>query len=155
MCGIAGFINYDLNDPYFDTINELQKHRGPDFQSKWIFENVALYHQRLSIIDLSDAGNQPFEKEGLILVFNGEIYNYKELRDSLIGKGIKFRSTSDTEVVLELFKMYREECLNMIRGMFAFSIYDKQTGKLFLARDPFGIKPLFYTSKGNKFAFAS
>jgi asparagine synthase (glutamine-hydrolysing) len=155
MCGIAGFLNFDYNDSYFDSVNTIQYHRGPDAQSSCQHENVKLFHQRLSIIDISDAANQPFEKNGLVIVFNGEIYNYRNLREGLLKQGVSFLTTSDTEVLLELYRIKGADCLDDLEGMFAFSIFELQTKELFLARDPFGIKPLFYYSEANKFAFAS
>ncbi|MTI38028.1 asparagine synthase (glutamine-hydrolyzing), partial [Fulvivirga lutimaris] len=155
MCGIAGFLNFDFNDSYFDQVNFLQQHRGPDAQNSYQNENLKLFHQRLSIIDISDAANQPFEKDGLVVVFNGEIYNYKSLRKKLSSTGVYFSTTSDTEVLLELYRAKGADCLNDLKGMFAFAIYDKRSGNLFVARDPFGIKPFFFYSNGNQFAFAS
>jgi asparagine synthase (glutamine-hydrolysing) len=96
MCGIAGFLNFDYSNSYFEQVNTIQQHRGPDDQSFFQHEKVKLFHQRLSIIDISEAANQPFEKEGLVIVFNGEIYNYKNLRSKLIQAGITFSTTSDT-----------------------------------------------------------
>lgn len=156
MCGIAGFLNYNFDDPYFEKVHQIQQHRGPDAQRSFQFENVLLFHQRLSIIDISEAANQPFEKDDLVIIFNGEIYNYRSLRQSLINQhGIQFRTTSDTEVLLELYRAKGSDCLSDLQGMFAFSIYNRNTKELFLARDHFGIKPLFYYSHSNQFAFAS
>jgi asparagine synthase (glutamine-hydrolysing) len=155
MCGIAGFLNFDYNNPYFDQVNIIQQHRGPDAQSSYQNENLKFFHQRLSIIDISDAANQPFEKDGLVIVFNGEIYNYKRLRKELANNGVSFTTTSDTEVLLELYRAKGADCLNDLEGMFAFAIFEKQSRNLFLARDPFGIKPFFFYTNGNKFAFAS
>jgi len=157
MCGIAGFINFQNSVELAKKANEIQKHRGPDYQGTWNDDYVALAHQRLSIIDLSERSNQPLEKNELVIVFNGEIYNYKELKKQLIEKNskISFTSTSDTEVVLEYYRYYQEEALQYFRGMFAFAIYDKNTKKLFAARDHFGIKPFFYTQIGKSFAFSS
>ena len=155
MCGIAGFLNFDYQNAYFEHVNSIQQHRGPDAQSSFQHENVKLFHQRLSIIDMSDAANQPFEKAGLVIVFNGEIYNYKTLRKKLSDEGVSFTTTSDTEVLLELYRIKGADCLHDLEGMFAFAIYNKQSRNLFLARDPFGIKPFFYYSSGIKFAFAS
>ncbi len=155
MCGIAGFLNFDYAHSYFEKVNQIQQHRGPDAQSSFQSENVKLYHQRLSIIDITEAANQPFEKDGLVIIFNGEIYNYRILRENLRQQGISFSTSSDTEVLLELFRLKGASCLDDLEGMFAFCIYDKQSKTIFLARDPFGIKPLFYYSKGNQFAFAS
>jgi len=155
MCGIAGFLNFNYSNPYFDSVNVIQQHRGPDAQSSYQKENLKLFHQRLSIIDMSDDANQPFEKEGLVIVFNGEIYNYKALRKRLSDEGVSFSTTSDTEVLLELYRIKGADCLNDLEGMFAFAIYNQRSRNLFLARDPFGIKPFFYYSNGIKFAFAS
>lgn len=154
MCGIAGYIGYGNASEYCDLANSIQKHRGPDSQDKWLAENVGFAHQRLSIIDLSDAGRQPFVKRNLIIVFNGEIYNYKELKEQYLLE-VDMRSATDTEVVLELFSQMGSKCLSLLRGMFSFSIWNTDTKELFLARDHFGIKPLFYSLEDNKLAFAS
>jgi len=155
MCGIAGFLNFDNNNPYFESVNAIQQHRGPDAQSNYQNEHINLFQQRLSIIDMSDNANQPFEKDGLVIVFNGEIYNYKTLRKNMSDEGVSFSTNSDTEVLLELYRIKGTNCLNELEGMFAFAIYNKRSRNLFLARDPFGIKPFFYYSNGTKFAFAS
>ncbi len=157
MCGIAGFINY--TDEEVQNVNacEVQLHRGPDAQKNWRHKNVVFSHQRLSIIDLDPRSDQPFVKNGLAIIFNGEIYNYKQLKQQLKTDNpeIVFATTSDTEVLLELYRKKKEECLNDLLGMFAFAILEMETGKLFIARDHFGIKPLFYTKIANRFAFAS
>jgi len=156
MCGIAGFTGFDDNYAWALLANKIQQHRGPDNQSVWHDDHIAFAHQRLSIIDLSDAANQPFLKHNLVIVFNGEIYNYKELRDKLKAeKQVDFTTSSDTEVVLEMFLNYGKDCLNLFIGMFAFAIYNQSDHSLFIARDHFGIKPLFYTQIGNAFAFSS
>ena len=156
MCGIAGFTGFINNIELAENANKIQQHRGPDNQSIWNDEYIALAHQRLSIIDLCEAANQPFVKDHLIVIFNGEIYNYKELREKLRSqKGVRFITSSDTEVVLEMFNHYAIDALNQLVGMFAFAIYDKNKNSLFLARDHFGIKPLFYTSTNGAFAFSS
>ncbi len=156
MCGIAGFIGFPNKFEIASKANCLQQHRGPDNQSIWHDDYIALAHQRLSIIDLSENANQPFHKGDLAIVFNGEIYNYKELQTKLqTEKQVKFITSSDTEVVLEMFKNYGEESLNFLIGMFAFAIYNKEDSDLFLARDHFGIKPLFYTRINENFAFSS
>lgn len=156
MCGLAGFIGFKDNRSLAIIANLVQKHRGPDHQESWSDAYVSFAHQRLSIIDLSERGNQPFEKDEYVIVFNGEIYNYKELKESLISKtGIQFRSDSDTEVVLEYYRIYKESCLDFFLGMFAFAIYNTKTQLLFAARDHFGIKPLFYFHHQNRFAFSS
>lgn len=156
MCGIAGFTGFGNYIELAEEANKIQKHRGPDNQSLWNDNFIALAHQRLSIIDLSDAANQPFHKADLVIVFNGEIYNYKELQEKLIEeKQVKFMTSSDTEVVLEMFKHYDASCLSYFIGMFAFAIYNKKNGELFIARDHFGIKPVFYTMICNSFGFSS
>lgn len=156
MCGIAGFTGFENNVALAKEANVIQQHRGPDNSQVWADSNIALAHRRLSIIDLSEAGNQPLEKGGLVIVFNGEIYNYKELQQKLsTEKNITFTSSSDTEVVLEMYRFYGKECLDEFIGMFAFAIYNKNDKTLFIARDHFGIKPFFYTLIGNGFAFSS
>lgn len=155
MCGIAGFIGFEDNMALAKQANCVQKHRGPDNQSTWCDDHIAFAHQRLSIIDLSERANQPFQKANFVIVFNGEIYNYKELQQGLLAKGVTFQSDSDTEVVLEYYRHYREKCLDHFIGMFAFAIYDKNSKDLFLARDHFGIKPIFYTRINKQFAFSS
>lgn len=156
MCGLAGFIRFEHNEELANSANKIQAHRGPDHQAIWSDNHVCLAHQRLSIIDLSERGNQPLQKDNLLIVFNGEIYNYKELRKELedIGR-IEFQSDSDTEVVLEYYRMHKEACLDRLVGMFAFAIYDVESKSLFIARDHLGIKPLFYFYDGKKFAFSS
>jgi asparagine synthase (glutamine-hydrolysing) len=163
MCGIAGIINPQIKEKD-NVIREMVSrifHRGPDEDGFFIDENVALGMRRLSIIDLS-TGKQPITSaDGKLLIFlNGEIYNYKILREELIAKGCVFKTHTDTEVVLHMFEIYGEKMLPQLRGMFAFSIYNTETKTIFLARDFFGIKPLYYlkdtTSKKNKIlAFSS
>ena len=156
MCGIAGFIGFKNGAELAEMANRIQQHRGPDYQGSWSDGHLFLAHQRLSIIDLSERANQPFEKGELIIVFNGEIYNYRALKKLLATEhNVVFRSDSDTEVILEMFRCYGENCLNFLEGMFAFALYNKTSKNLFLARDHFGIKPLFYTCLKNTFAFAS
>jgi asparagine synthase (glutamine-hydrolysing) len=156
MCGLAGFIGFENNLALAENSNCIQKHRGPDNQSVWYDSYIALAHQRLSIIDLSERSNQPFHKHDLVIVFNGEIYNYKELQIKLSSeKNVSFITSSDTEVVLEMYRHYGDESLNYLIGMFAFAIYNKKTNSLFLVRDHFGIKPVFYTYSQGKFAFSS
>ncbi len=157
MCGIAGFINFSNVEALAAKANLVQQHRGPDSQDNWIHKGVCFSHQRLSIIDLESRSNQPFVKGNLVIIFNGEIYNYKELKEGLLkaDPSLHFTTTSDTEVLLELYRAKKEKCLDELIGMFVFSIYEQDTGKLFIARDHFGIKPLFYTQIGNSFAFSS
>ena len=134
-------------------------HRGPDAAGIWNHEDdrvsVQLGHRRLSIIDLSAAADQPLSKHGLTLVYNGELYNYKELRTELAGRGVSFATKSDTEVVLEAWRCWGPEALRKFRGMFAFALADTATGELVLARDPLGIKPLLYRQRGEGVVFAS
>jgi len=157
MCGIAGFINMPDAEKLIEIAGRLQSHRGPDSAHAWQEENVIFTQQRLSIIDLHERSDQPFVKDGLAMVFNGEIYNYQELKEKIVRQAphIQFRTTSDTEVLLELYRLEGPRCLDSLIGMFAFVVYDRQTRKLFFARDNFGIKPLFYTLAGGGLAFAS
>src|SRR3970282_1784624 len=128
-----------------------------DVQDIYLDDRVALGHRRLSIIDTSEAGNQPmWDLSGrYAIVFNGEIFNFQELRSQLQTRGIAFRSHSDTEVLLQLYILEKEQCLTRLNGFFAFCIYDKLEQSLFLARDRYGIKPLFYLFDEDKFIFAS
>ena len=156
MCGIAGFTGFKNNIVLAENANKIQKHRGPDCQQIWSDDNISLAHTRLSIIDLSESGDQPFTKDNLVIVFNGEIYNYIELQQKLENEQhVEFISSSDTEVVLEMYRCYKKECLNYLIGMFVFAIYDKTSQETFIARDHFGIKPLFYTRISDGFAFSS
>jgi asparagine synthase (glutamine-hydrolysing) len=159
MCGIIGAIGIANIGASFPMLVDRMAHRGPDaggvFEERFRDQDVKLGQRRLSIIDLSDAANQPFEKDGLVLVYNGEIYNYRHLRSELERSGVKFRTNSDTEVVLEAWRLWGAKSLLRLRGMFAFALYDKRGGSLVLARDPFGIKPLFILRKGGGLAFAS
>ena len=157
MCGLAGFSGFKNNRVLANEANVIQQHRGPDAQSVWTDEFVALAHQRLSIIDVGDRSNQPFRKEEWLIVFNGEIYNYKELKELLLieNSSLQFITESDTEVLLELFRNKGVDALSLIKGMFAFAIYNTKLHQLYLARDPFGIKPLYFYQLDNCFAFAS
>jgi asparagine synthase (glutamine-hydrolysing) len=157
MCGIAGFINFPNAGDLIRMAVREQAHRGPDSQQGWTEDNIAFAHLRLSIIDLDHRSDQPFIKDGLVMVFNGEIYNYQELRSRLLeaDPSVQFRTSSDTEVLLEWYRLKRADCLTDLIGMFSFAIYDQAAKTIFLARDHFGIKPLFYTFIGNQFAFAS
>ncbi len=134
-------------------------HRGPDGHGSWSApaHRVALAHRRLAIIDLTDAGAQPMhdEQRGLSIVFNGEIYNYRELRSGLEARGYRFRTQSDTEVLLAAYAIYGTGMMPLLRGMFAFAIWDSKAGQLLLARDPLGIKPLYYSARNGVFMFAS
>ncbi|MCC6948872.1 MAG: asparagine synthase (glutamine-hydrolyzing) [Bradyrhizobiaceae bacterium] len=159
MCGIVGTIGIPEIDASFRTLVDCLAHRGPDangiFEERFAGQDIKLGHRRLSIIDLSDAANQPFEKDGLVLVYNGEVYNYRQLKSEIERSGVTFRTNSDTEVVLEAWRLWGAKSLLRLRGMFAFALYDRRSGSLVLARDPFGIKPLFVLSKGTGLAFAS
>lgn len=159
MCGICGFVNkWDekKKEKNLDLMLKRIIHRGPDGEGKYIDENVALGHRRLSIIDL-EGGKQPIYNEdgNLIIIFNGEIYNYKELKDDLVKCGHEFSTKSDTEVILHGYEEYGEGILDKLRGMFAFVIWDKNNKELFGARDHFGIKPFYYYYTDDKFMFAS
>ena len=158
MCGINGIYNIrklDQPELLIANMNLTSKHRGPDFSGVHLDENVALGHNRLSIIDLQEASNQPFHsKDGnLTLVFNGEIYNYLEIKKIL--KDYDFVTNSDTEVVLAAYEKWGSSCVNHFNGMFAFAIWDKKNSSLFIARDRLGIKPLYYYDNFEQFAFSS
>lgn len=164
MCGIAGIFAYGQSAPPVDQeellrIREAMIKRGPDGAGLWMSADrrVGLAHRRLAIIDLSEAGAQPMATaEGRYrITFNGEIYNYRELRRELEAKGCVFRSQSDTEVLLHLYAERGEEMVHALRGMYAFGIWDETRKGVFLARDPFGIKPLYYADDGVTFRFAS
>src|SRR3989338_2479096 len=155
MCGIAGF---NWNDQLL--IREMTRrlnHRGPDDEGYYSSKGVSLGHKRLKIIDLTSRGRQPLgnEDQSIWIVFNGEIYNYQELRPELEKKGHRFSSDTDTEVIVHMYEEYGEQCVNYFNGMFAFAIWDGIKKRFFLARDRLGVKPLYYTFIGDKFLFAS
>ena len=157
MCGIAGIVTKRENKKeIIEAMSKRIEHRGPDGEGYFFDGDVALAHRRLSIIDLS-TGNQPMfnEDDTVVTVFNGEIYNYVELRDELVKAGHKFKTKSDTEVLIHGFEEWHTDLPKHLRGMFAFAIYDKKSNELFLARDNFGIKPLYYTVMDGTFMFAS
>jgi asparagine synthase (glutamine-hydrolysing) len=160
MCGICGEIRFDGERIAASSLVAMTgslRHRGPDDEGTFLEENAALGHNRLSIIDLSPAGHQPmFDASGrLVIVFNGEIYNYRELRNDFLREGVQFQSHSDTEVILYLYRKYGLDCPKYLRGMFAFAIWDREKKQLFAARDRIGIKPFYYYRDGRRFAFAS
>ncbi|CAN5416222.1 asparagine synthase (glutamine-hydrolyzing) [soil metagenome] len=161
MCGIAGiFSKAPIEGSNVDGMINVLKQRGPDADGKFInaLGTAILGHTRLSIIDLSEQANQPFYSQSKrhVIVFNGEIYNYQTLREELIQKkGVQFRTTSDTEVIVEGFEIWGEEIAARLDGMFALAIYDQENHKMFLLRDRIGKKPLFYYQSGTVFAFAS
>ena len=157
MCGFVGFVDKTKNkDITIKKMADLIKHRGPDSDGYYVDDNIALGFRRLSIIDL-ESGSQPIynEEKDKLIFFNGEIYNYKYLKEDLIAKGHKFSTNTDTEVVLHGYEEYREDFLLMLRGMFAFVIYDLNTKELFGARDFYGIKPLYYAKMKDSFMFGS
>ena len=159
MCGIAGAFQQPDGKVVVTTMTNRLGHRGPDAGAVVELVTpdaaVVLGHRRLSIIDLSAAADQPFRKDGLALSYNGEIYNHDELRRDLERRGVRFRTRSDTEVVLEAWRAWGRSSLRRLRGMFAFAIHDERTGSLTLARDPLGIKPLYVMARGEGIVFAS
>ena len=158
MCGIVGFTNrIDNASDVLGRMMDRIKHRGPDSDGKYIDDGVAMGFRRLSIIDLSDVGSQPIfnEDKSLVLTFNGEIYNFKELRDELIAAGHSFYTKTDSEVLIHGYEEWGEKLLDRLRGMFAFVIYNKNTGELFGARDFFGIKPFYYAQMNGTFMWGS
>lgn len=160
MCGIAGFIGTQpLAESQVQGALEAMYRRGPDYQDHRAYQQgdqyVHLLHARLSIIDLDARSHQPFEKHGLSLVFNGEIYNYLEIRHQLLADGVRFSTSSDTEVLLEAYRKWGEQCVTHFEGMWAFALYDLAEGKLLLSRDRFGEKPLYYRQTGEGLYFAS
>jgi asparagine synthase (glutamine-hydrolysing) len=160
MCGICGIVNFSESKPVdghlLERMNDAQAHRGPDDQGYFIEDNIGLGHRRLSIIDLS-GGKQPiFNEDGsVVVVFNGEIYNYADLTGDLISKGHHFTTRSDTETIVHAYEEYGEDCMRDFRGMFAFAIWDRKRRRLFLVRDRLGIKPVYYYAGKDVFVFAS
>jgi asparagine synthase (glutamine-hydrolysing) len=160
MCGITGIIDFnhqEINADVLQGMCDIIKHRGPDDGNTWINKNVGFGHRRLSIIDLSSSAKQPMQSNDgrFVIVYNGEIYNYHELQIVLKDKGVILHTKSDTEVIIELYRIYGVNCLNMLRGMFAFVIWDNETSKMILTRDRIGIKPLYYAYSQESFIFAS
>lgn len=160
MCGIAGFTQFSHNFGNSETLKKMGSaisHRGPDAHGIFLEEKVGLCHRRLSIIDLSTAGNQPMTSSGgrYTIVFNGEIYNFQSLRKELKAQGYSFNTHTDTEVILALYEREGTNLLNKINGMFAFAIWDKEKQSLFIARDRIGKKPLYYYPVDNDIVFAS
>lgn len=161
MCGIAGIVNFDskkLNPDILISIKNSLEHRGPDTSSILnINDSTSFIHTRLAIIDLDSRSDQPMTSHNgrYNIVFNGEIYNFKELRSDLENKGVSFRTNGDTEVLLELFAHYGHKSVHLLRGQFAFAIYDNTENSLFLCRDRVGIKPIYYSIYNKKFIFGS
>lgn len=161
MCGIAGQYSFNAEPVTSEVLKKMTNtiaHRGPDGDGFWVSDSkkVGFGHRRLAIIDLSDTGKQPMRYYGgLTITFNGEIYNYIEIKENLIAKGYSFSTTSDTEVILAAYKEYGEDCLQYFEGMFSFVLWDEEKNKLFAARDRFGEKPFFYYLDNKRFVFAS
>jgi asparagine synthase (glutamine-hydrolysing) len=160
MCGIAGQYCYNGENPdrqLLAAMSERLFHRGPDGEGLYIKGSAGFVHRRLAIIDLSPDGLQPMtnEDDSLWLVFNGEIYNFIELRKELVEKGHTFHSKSDTEVILHAYEEWGHDCLTRFNGMWAFALWDEKKQELFCARDRFGIKPFYYTIVNGSFLFAS
>ena len=158
MCGFVGFTN-KINDAsiVLGKMMDRIKHRGPDSDGIYVDEQIAMGFRRLSIIDLSDQGSQPIfnEDKSLVLTFNGEIYNYKDLREELVASGHKFYTHTDSEVLIHGYEQWGEDMLDKLRGMFAFVIFNKNTNEVFGARDFFGIKPLYYAKMGETLMWGS
>tara|TARA_B110000967_G_scaffold347_1_gene346 strand:- start:3258 stop:4970 length:1713 start_codon:yes stop_codon:yes gene_type:complete len=154
MCGIAGIIGKNASKDVLLKMTNAQKHRGPDYTGFWLDENVCFGHNRLSIIDLSENANQPFqdEEERYQLIFNGEIYNYLELKNEL---DYNFVTSSDTEVLFAAYLKWGKACLNKLNGMFSFAVWDSVDKKLFAARDRFGVKPFYYHQSEDTLYFSS
>lgn len=159
MCGLAGIIDPRLSRETGDLLLSRMlasiRHRGPDNSSRWIDMPVLLGHNRLSIIDLGAEANQPMVSDDHVLVYNGELYNYVELREELMRLGHTFRTRSDTEVVLVAYREWGDRCVSRFVGMWAFAIWDRSKSELFCSRDRFGIKPFYYIHDGDRFYFGS
>ena len=157
MCGITGIIykNKNVEAAELEKMTEKIKHRGPDSSGIYMDKNVGFGHRRLSIIDVSDHSNQPFFYKDLILIFNGAIYNYLEIKDELISHGYSFKTTSDTEVLLLAYDKWGVDCVKKFNGMWSFAIHDKKQNIVFCSRDRFGVKPFYYYADGDQFIFAS
>lgn len=160
MCGIAGILNLDgepVSPIVLRRMTDAIAHRGPDGEGQWIEGPAGLGHRRLAIIDLSPAGHQPMisADHRFVLTYNGEIYNYRELRAELEAKGYWFRSQTDSEVLLNALAEWGKDAVRRLNGMFAFGLWDRKERTLLLARDRYGIKPLYFTRRGSRFAFAS
>src|SRR3954469_10351656 len=159
MCGIAGTYRWPDGKAVTDRLTDTLAHRGPDGAGRYGHPvgdgEVPLGHRPLAIIDLSGNGAQPMVSDGLVLTYNGELYNAPELRAELVATGVRFRGTSDTEVLLEAWRRWGTDCLPRLRGMFAFAIFDERTGELVLVRDQLGIKPLFLARADGGLVFSS
>ncbi len=160
MCGISGIFNYDMlsvNREKLLEMNRLIRHRGPDGDGIFAENNIGLGNTRLAIIDLREVSNQPMTDftGRYVITYNGEIFNYIELRDELLKKSYKFNTNSDTEVVLNAYIEFGEDCLHKLNGMWAFAVWDRKHKTLFCARDRYGIKPFYYSNDGRSFIFGS
>lgn len=160
MCGIAGLVNLNgdsVSPVYLKRMTDEIAHRGPDGEGQWIEGNVGLGHRRLAIIDLSNAGHQPMTSSDsrLVLTYNGEIFNFRELRIELEAAGYQFQSNTDTEVVLSALEHWGLDAIHKFNGMFAFAVWDRRNRTVTLARDRYGVKPLYYAFQGNRLIFAS
>ena len=158
MCGIVGIASSveDMNGFPIEAVTDTLAHRGPDGFGYYSNDHVALGHRRLSIIDVAGGAQPIFNADGSkCIIFNGEVYNFQELRRELLDKGYVFKTRSDTETILLAYEEWGERCVELLRGMFAFAIWDQHEGTLFIARDRLGIKPLFYAEYGGRFYFAS
>jgi asparagine synthase (glutamine-hydrolysing) len=160
MCGIAGILSTSGGDADHRRLERMAvaiKHRGPDDTGVHVDGPVGLVNVRLAIIDTSVAGHQPMASDDgrYVLVYNGELYNYRELGSELVGRGHRLRSRSDTEVVLRAFEEWGPSCVERFNGMFAFAVWDTRARELVIARDRFGIKPVYYTKVGDSFVFGS
>src|ERR1700678_1358413 len=160
MCGISGIAS---RDPHLQHVSAVEnmivaiRHRGPDSSAVQDFGGCILANARLAIVDLSERGRMPMcnEDSTVWITYNGECYNADELRPHLVSKGHRFRSTTDTEVIIHLYEEYGDDCVEYLRGMFAFAIWDTRAKKLLLGRDRLGIKPLYYSIDSQKILFAS
>lgn len=159
MCGIAGIYDFSKRIEFNElkTLSQGLRWRGPDAEGIWSNElnSVGLVHRRLSIIDLNERSNQPMHFTSLCITYNGEVYNFQEIKQTVLETDRDWKTTSDTEVLLKLFAKFGAQAPNLLRGMFAFAIYDNSNKELFLARDHFGMKPLYYSFINNKFVFSS
>ena len=160
MCGIAGILQMDgrpVSGPVIQRMTDVVRHRGPDGEGQWLGNGIGLGHRRLAILDLTRAGHQPMHAgdETLVISYNGEIYNWRDLRDELRQRGATFRSNTDTEVVLEAYRAWGDRCVERFNGMFAFALWDRRRSRLLLARDRYGMTPLYYGWHGRTLLFAS
>jgi asparagine synthase (glutamine-hydrolysing) len=160
VCGICGIVSLDDRPAEAETVARMAaelEHRGPDGRGSYVDDGVALGHRRLAVIDLSDAGLQPFASDDgrLQLLHNGEVYNYRELRTELEAKGHRFTTATDTEVILRAYEEWGERCVDRFNGMWAFAIWDGRARRLFCSRDRFGVKPFYFRHDGNRLVFAS